>query len=77
MHGQMKGLFELRVDGAKRHHYRLFCILDSAAKGRDKPLLVVLTGLDKPFKSTFSAKQYATVRSLRNEYLSRNPRSVT
>jgi len=28
MKGRMAGWFEVRVDGPKRHHYRLFCRLD-------------------------------------------------
>lgn len=49
----MTGWFELRVDGPKRHHYRLFCLLDYDAVGDtdSKPLLVVVQGLDKPFRT--------------------------
>lgn len=39
-----------------------------------KPLLVVVTGLDKPFRTTLSDADYAKVRRLGDEYLSRNPR---
>ncbi|HJX54944.1 MAG TPA: hypothetical protein VJ801_19445 [Polyangia bacterium] len=28
MHGDMSGFYEVRVDGPKRRHYRLFCILE-------------------------------------------------
>lgn len=28
MHGEMSGFYEIRVDGPKRHHYRLFCMLE-------------------------------------------------
>ena len=28
MHGKMGGIYEIRVDGPDRHHYRLFCLLD-------------------------------------------------
>ena len=75
MKGDMKGWFEVRVDGPKRHHYRLFCLLDYAAKGVEKPLLVVITGLDKPFRTVLSESDYAAVRALGAEYLERNPRS--
>jgi len=53
MKGEMTGWFELRVDGPKRHHYRLFCLLDYDAVGDtdSKPLLVVVQGLDKPFRT--------------------------
>jgi hypothetical protein len=76
MKGEMKGWFEVRVDGPKRHHYRLFCRLDYDAEGRDKPLLVVVSGLDKPFRTTLKDADYASVRALGAEYLARNPRSV-
>ena len=28
MHGDMNGFYEIRADGPKRHHYRLFCMLE-------------------------------------------------
>lgn len=82
MHAPMSGWYEVRVDGPKpgggrgRHHYRLFCLIDLAAQGRHKPLLVVITGLMKPIGTTLSDADYAAVRRLGAEYLARNPRSV-
>lgn len=82
MHGNMAGWFEIRLDGPKpgggkgRHHYRLFCLLDYDAKGVDKPLLTVIAGMDKAFRSTLAARDYAKVKSLGEEYRARNPRSV-
>jgi hypothetical protein len=82
MHGDMAGWFEVRVDGPKpaggkgRHHYRLYCLLDYEAKDADKPLLVIVTGLDKPSRTRLSPADYAGVRRLGQEYLGRNPRSV-
>lgn len=76
MKGDMTGWFEVRVDGPQRHHYRLFCRLDYEAKNRGKPLLVVVTGLDKPFRTELTKADYARVRALGDEYLKRNPRSV-
>jgi hypothetical protein len=78
MKGDMTGWFEVRVDGPKRHHYRLFCRLDYEAKntGRDKPLLVVVTGADKPFRTELGAADYAAVRALGDEYFARNPRAI-
>ena len=72
----MSGWFEVRVDGPQRHHYRLFCRLDYDATGYDKPLLVVVAGLDKPFRTTLSDADYARVRALGEEYLARNPRTL-
>jgi len=76
MKGEMSGWFEVRIDGPKRHHYRLFCLLDYEAKEQQKPLLVVVDGRDKPFRTTLSQADYADVRSMGAEYLSRNPRSI-
>ena len=72
----MTGWFELRVDGPGRHHYRLFCLLDYDAVGFEKPLLVVIDGRDKPFRTTLSDAEYAAVRKLGAEYRKRNPRSL-
>lgn len=76
MKGDMSGWFEVRADGPKRHHYRLFCVLDYEAAGRDKPLLVVVDGRDKPFRTTLSNADYAAVREMGKEYRRRNPRSI-
>jgi hypothetical protein len=82
MHGDMAGWFEVRVDGTKprggkgRHHYRLYCLLDFDAKDMDKPLLVVVTGKDKPLRTILSDADYAAVRRLGQEYLEHNPRSI-
>ncbi len=76
MKGEMTGWFEVRVDGPRRHHYRLFCRLDYEAYGRSKPLLVVVCGLSKSFRTQLSDADSRNVRELGREYLSRNPRSL-
>lgn len=76
MHGDMASWFEIRVDGPNHHHYRLFCKLDYEAEGVEKPLLVVIDGRDKPFRTTLSAADYSKIRSNGGEYLQRNPRSI-
>jgi hypothetical protein len=76
MKGDMTGWFEVRVDGPRRHHYRLFCRLDYDAQGQPKPLLTVIYGLDKPFRTELSDADYRHVRDLGEEYLRRNPRSL-
>lgn len=78
MHGEMNGFYEVRVDGPKRHHYRLFCMLerDGAELGLDGPSLVLITGKDKPFRTLLSSADYAEVRSLGREFRARTPRSV-
>jgi hypothetical protein len=78
MHGAMAGFFEARCDGPGRHHYRLFCVLerDGAALRLGGPSLVLITGMGKPFRTTFSDRDYAKVRALGDEYRARKPRSV-
>ncbi len=58
MHGDMKGLYEVRVDGPGRRHYRLICLLDRAAQ-RPRHLLVVVAGLAKPFRTTAPDSEYS------------------
>lgn len=76
MKGDMTGWFELRKDGPGRRHYRLYCLLDYEAKGLDRPLLVVVDGRVKAFRTELSATDYAEVRALGDEYRRRNPRSL-
>lgn len=78
MHGSMKGLYEVRVDGANRHHYRLFCVLeqDEGELGLGGPSLIIICGKDKPFRTTLSELNYEAVRTLAAEYRARIPRSV-
>ncbi len=78
MRGQMAGFYEVRLDGPGRRHYRLFCILerDGAALGLGGPSIVLVTGMDKPFRTTFTMRDYQHVRRLGEEYRRRVPRSV-
>jgi hypothetical protein len=78
MHGDMNGFYEVRVDGPKRHHYRLFCVLerDGVKVGLGGPSLVLITGKDKPFQTVLANADYTEVRSLGREFLARTPRSV-
>lgn len=78
MHGDMNGFYEVRVDGPKRRHYRLFCMLEreGARCGLGGPSLVLIAGKDKPFHTVLSAPDYAEVRRLGREFLARTPRSI-
>jgi len=71
MRGDMSGWYEVRVDGPKRRHYRLFCLLDYDHPHEPKPLLVVVTGLSKLFKTQFDPTDYAKVLKIGSEYKSR------
>jgi len=79
MHGDMTGYFEARVTSTTpngKWHYRLFCLLDDDATGGASPLLTVIDGAAKPYRTTLSERRYAQVRELGDEYLGRNPRSL-
>lgn len=78
MHGAMGGFYEARADGEGREHFRLFCVLerDGASVGLGGPSLVIITGMEKGFRTTFTGKDYAHVKALGAEYFSRTPRSV-
>lgn len=78
MHGEMNGFYEVRVDGPKRRHYRLFCVLerDGAKVGLGGPSLVLITGKAKAFRTVLSGADYAEVRSLGREFRESAPRSI-
>jgi hypothetical protein len=77
MHGDMKGWFEAR-DRHGQWLYRLFCLLerDGAAVGLGGPAVVLITGMRKANETAFSARDYARVRKLGDEYRARIPRNV-
>jgi hypothetical protein len=76
MREDMAGWFDLRVDGPNRAHYRFFCRIDTDAKGFEKPLLVIIVAMVKPFRTTFSQQDYSSMRSIGDEYFSENPRRL-
>lgn len=81
MSGDLAGIYEVRADGPPhRTHYRLFCVLDTKAvdsRGRaTAPLLVLLDGATKPFRTRMPDKVYARVRELREEYFRRDRRCL-
>lgn len=82
MHGSMGGLYEVRASGPQREQFRLFCLLENAEpdelaqRGLDGPAIAVITGLRKPWRTTFDQRDYGVVRSLADEYLSQRPRRI-
>lgn len=78
MHDEMKGYYEVRVDGPKRHHYRLFCLLeqDDGSLGLGGPSVIIIAGKSKTFRTELSEVDYTEVRRLGAEYRARKPRSV-
>ncbi|MCA9593762.1 MAG: hypothetical protein KC776_10645 [Myxococcales bacterium] len=78
MHDEMKGYYEIRVNGPKREHFRLFCLLERGGVdvGLKGPSIVIITGMSKKFRTTFRNRDYEAVRELADEYKKRTPRSV-
>jgi hypothetical protein len=80
MHGDMTGFYEVRKQGQpNRTQYRLFCVLDNAnpeeleRRGLPGPALAVLAGMSKPWMTTLSAADYATVRAMGDDTAGRPP----
>lgn len=82
MHGAMGGYFEVRASGPGREQFRLFCLLENTEpselgrRGLAGPAIVVLTGLRKPWRTTFSERDYRAVRALGDDYRSNVPRRI-
>ena len=76
MHGDMTGWFEVRADGPDKFHYRLFCRLDYEAANFDEPLLAVIAGMKKKFRTVFSSGDYEKVKTLGKRYFADNPRNL-
>lgn len=82
MHGEMTGYFEARASGPNREQFRLFCLLENAERhelarrGLSRPAIVVLTGLRKPHRRTFSNREYARIRKMGDRYKAQFPRQV-
>jgi len=51
-------------------------MLDYGALGEPNPLLSVITGMEKAFRTVFKGSEYQKVFLLGVEYLSVNPRSL-
>jgi hypothetical protein len=83
MHGDMAGFYEVRKQGApNRTQYRLFCLLDHSdlaglqKRGLPRPAIAVITGMSKPWMTTFTAGDYAKVHAMGDEYLATFPRRI-
>jgi hypothetical protein len=74
--------FEVRSQGPKREQFRLFCILENAdaeelqRRGLPGPAIAVITGMRKPWMTTFGSAVYAAVRALGDDYRSTAPRRI-
>jgi hypothetical protein len=82
MHGSMGGYYEVRATGPQREQFRLFCLLENAEaeelaqRGLGGPVIVVVTGLRKPWRKTFDERDYRGVRALGDDHESNRPRRI-
>jgi hypothetical protein len=82
MHGKMTGWYEIRLTGPGREQFRLFCLLENGTdqelikRGLSKPAIAVITGMRKPWRKTFSEREYARVRKLGDEHRANHPRRI-
>ena len=73
MHGQIGGWYEIRLTGPGREQFRLFCRLENASaelarRGLERPAIAVIIGMRKPWRTTFSDRDYQRVRGLGSEH---------
>jgi hypothetical protein len=82
MHEAMGGWYEIRITGPGREQFRLFCLLENATtselsrRGLPRPAIAVITGMRKPWRTTFSERDYKRVRDLGDEHKRSYPRSI-
>jgi hypothetical protein len=83
MHGTMGGYYEIRLTGPGREQYRLFCLLENAPaaelrrRGLTGPSVVVVNGMRKPHRTTFTDRDYSkNVRVLGELHLANTPRRL-
>ena len=82
MHGAMGGWHEIRLTGPGREQFRLFCLLENgtsqelARRGLRRPAIAVITGMRKPWRTTFSERDYQRVRALGEDHQRNYPRRI-
>jgi hypothetical protein len=82
MHCNMAGYYEVRATGPGREQFRLFCLLENAhpselsRRGLARPAIVMLTGMHKPWRTTFGEREYRAVRALGDGHRSSFPRHI-
>lgn len=82
MPGAMAGWYEIRLTGPRREQFRLFCLLENGdddellKRGFTKPAIAVIAGMSKPWRTTFSERDYRRVRELGDEHKTNHPRRI-
>ena len=67
MHGDIAGMYEIRVQGGGKNH-RLLCVLDRNATDLGGSSIVCLDGLSKPPREAADRKDYARILKYRSEF---------
>lgn len=70
MHGDMAGIYEVRVTGGGANH-RVFCLLVRESAQLDGSSIVCVDGLTKPLRSAADARDYERVRRYVDEFHAR------
>jgi hypothetical protein len=70
MHGELAGIYEIRVQGAGMNH-RLFCLLQRNSDDLGGPSIVAIGGLTKPKRRAADSRDYARVLGAKVEFLAR------
>ena len=68
MHGDMAGIYEVRVQGGGKNH-RVLCLLVREAPDLGGPSIVCLGGLSKPRREAAKPKDYRRILTYRQEFL--------
>ena len=82
MHGEMTGYYEIRITGAGREQFRLFCLLENGSdeelqrRGLVRPAIAVIDGRRKPWRTTLGARDYRQVKRLGEDHQRQYPRRI-
>ncbi len=67
MHGDMAGIYEIRVSGSGANH-RLFCLLIRSSEELGGSSIVCLGGLTKPPRAAAQARDYSQIKRFADEF---------
>lgn len=70
MHGEMAGMYEVRVQGGGSNH-RLLCLLERNAHDLGGPSIVCIGGFSKRPRTAASARDYRRIKRYASEFESR------
>jgi hypothetical protein len=82
MHGTMSSWHEIRLTGPGREQFRLFCLPENgtpaelARRGLQRPAIAAITGMRKPWRTTFSDRDYQRVGILGEAHQRNYPRAI-